>query len=67
MQDEEFRGLRLGRRAEGSGQLASKVRRHQRLAGIDSCVPDIPEISEAREKIRGGLIGKELLEKDCLI
>ena len=67
VQDEEFRGLRSGRRAEGSGQLASKVRRHQRLAGIDSCVPDIPEIAEAREKIRSGLIGKELLEKNCLI
>ena len=67
VQDEEFRGLRSGRRAESSGQLASKVRRHQSLAGIDSCVPDIPEIAEAREKIRGGLIGMALLEKDCLI
>jgi hypothetical protein len=31
VQDEEFRGLRSGSRAEGSGQLAQKVRKHQRL------------------------------------
>ncbi len=63
VQDVAFRGLRSGRRAEGSGELASAVRRHQRLAGIDSCAPDIPEIAEARENIRSGLIGKELLDK----
>ena len=31
VQDEEFRGLRSGRRAEGSNQLAPKVREHQRV------------------------------------
>jgi hypothetical protein len=41
VQDEEFRGLRSGRRAEGSGQLAPKVRRHQRLLQMSSTVPHI--------------------------
>jgi len=54
VQDEEFRGLRTGRRAVGSSQLAPKVRRHQRVAELSSCVPDIPEIAEAKELIRAG-------------
>lgn len=41
VQDEEFRGLRSGRRAEGSGQLAPKVRKHQRLMEMSSTVPHI--------------------------
>ena len=48
VQDEQFRGLRTGRRAEGSGQLAPKLRRHQRLADIDSYIPNVPEIDEAK-------------------
>ena len=55
VQDEEFRGLRSGRRAEGSGQLAPKVRKHQRLSAMASCVPDIPEIAEAKKIIQKGL------------
>ena len=54
VQDEEFRGLRSGRRAEGSGQLAPKVRRHQRVAELATCVPDIPEISEAKRLVQRG-------------
>jgi len=54
VQDEEFRGLRSGRRAEGSGQLAPQVRRHQRVLQMSSTVPHIEEIAEAKEMIRGG-------------
>jgi hypothetical protein len=61
VQDEEFRGLRSGRRAEGSGQLAPKVRKHQRLSGMTSCVPDIPEIAEAKEIIQKGLHGQHFI------
>ncbi len=61
VQDEEFRGLRSGRRAEGSGQLASKVRKHQRLAQMASCVPDIPEIAEAKKIVQKGLKGKDMM------
>ncbi len=61
VQDEEFRGLRSGRRAEGSGQLAPKVRKHQRLAQMASCVPDIPEIAEAKKLVQKGLKGKEMM------
>ncbi len=60
VQDEEFRGLRSGRRAEGSGQLAPKVRRHQRVLQMSSTVPHIEEIAEAKEMIRGGLQGLAL-------
>ena len=56
VQDDEFRGLRSGRRAEGRGQLASKVHRHQRVAELATCVPDIPDISEAKRLVqRGGM------------
>jgi hypothetical protein len=48
VQDEEFR-------AEGSGQLAPKVRKHQRLSAMASCVPDIPEIAEAKKMIKKGI------------
>ena len=58
VQDEEFRGLRSGRRAEGSGQLAPKVRKHQRALQMSSTVPHIDEIDEAKEMIRGGLSPK---------
>ena len=61
VQDEEFRGLRSGRRAEGSGQLAPKVRKHQRALQMSSTVPHIDEIAEAKEMIRGGLQGQALM------
>jgi len=56
VQDDEFRGLRSGRRAEGSGQLAPKVRRQQRVAELATCVPDIPDNSETKRLVqRGGI------------
>ena len=67
VQDEQFRGLRTGRRAEGSGQLAPKLRRHQHLADIGLCALNVPEIDEARDTIRRGLTGKQLLESTCLM
>ena len=62
VQDEEFRGLRSGRRAEGSGQLAPQVRRIQRVLQMSSTVPHIEEIAEAKEMIWGGLQVKELMQ-----
>jgi hypothetical protein len=61
VQDEEFRGLRSGRRAKDSGQLAPKVRRHQRMLDMSSSVPNIEEIKEARKLIQGGLQGRALM------
>jgi hypothetical protein len=61
VQDEEFRGLRSGRRAEGSNQLAPKVRKHQRALQMSSTVPHIEEIAEAKEMIRRGLRGQALM------
>jgi hypothetical protein len=61
VQDEEFRGLRSGRRAEGSGQLAPKVRKHQRLMEMASTVPHIEEIADAKAVIRMGLQGRALM------
>jgi hypothetical protein len=61
VQDEEFRGLRSGRRAEGSGQLAPKVRKHQRLMEMASTVPHIEEIADAKAMIRMGLQGRALM------
>ena len=66
MQDEEFRGLRSGRRAEGSDQLVPKVRKHQRLlemasTEMESTVPHIEEIAEAKEKNQSGLEGRALM------
>jgi len=61
VQDEEFCGLRSGRRAKDSGQLAPKVRRHQRMLDMSSSVPDIEEIKEARKLIQGGLQGRALM------
>ena len=61
VQDEEFRGLRSGRRAEGSGQLAPKVRNHQRLMEMASTVPHIEEIAEAKAMIQSGLQGRALM------
>jgi hypothetical protein len=54
VQVEKFRGLRSGRRAKDSGQLAPKVRRHQRMLDMSSSVPNIEEIKEARKLIQGG-------------
>ena len=62
VQDEEFRGLRSGRRAEGSGQLAPKVRRHQRLLQMSSTVPHIEEIAEAKKMIESGLQGRMMMK-----
>ena len=62
VQDEEFRGLRSGRRAEGSGQLTPKVRKHQRALQMSSTVPHIDEIAEAKEMIRAGLQGQALMQ-----
>ena len=62
VQDEEFRGLRSGRRAEGSGQLAPKVRRHQRLLQMSSTVPHIEEIAEAKNMIESGLQGRMMMK-----
>jgi hypothetical protein len=61
VQDEEFRGLRSGRRAKDSGQLAPKVRRHQRMLDMSSSVPNIEEIKEARKLIQRGLQGRALM------
>jgi hypothetical protein len=61
VQDEEFRGLRSGRRAEGSGQLAPKIRRHQRLMEMPSTVPHIEDIAQAKQMIQSGLEGRFLL------
>ena len=61
VQDKGFCGLRSGRRAEGSGQLAPKVRRHQRVLDMSSSVPNIEEIAEARKLIQGGLQGRALM------
>ena len=53
VQDEEFRGLRSGRRAEGSGQLAQKVRKHQRLmVEMASTVPHIEVITDLKAMIK---------------
>ena len=66
MQDEEFRGWRNGCRAEDSGQLASRVRRHQRAATMASSVLDHPDVAETRETIRHGLQGFQLMTLlDC--
>ena len=47
VQDEEFCGLRSGRRAEGSGQLAQKARKRQRLmVEMASTVPHIEVIAD---------------------
>jgi hypothetical protein len=62
VQDEEFRGLRSGRRAEGSGQLAPKVRKHQRLMEMASTVPHIEDTAKAKAMIRSGLQGRALME-----
>ena len=65
VQDEEFRGLCSGRRAEGSNQLAPKVREHQRALQMSSTVPHIEEIAEAteaKEMIRRGLRGQVLMQ-----
>ena len=61
-QDEELRGLRSGRRAEGSNQLAPKVREHQRVLQMSSTVPHIEEIAEAKKMIRRGLRGQVLMQ-----
>ena len=61
VQDEKFLGLRSGRRAEGSGQLAPKVRKHQRLMEMTSTVPHIEDIAEAKAMIRSGLQGRALM------
>ena len=61
VQDEEFRGLRSGRRAKDSGQLAPKVRRHQRMLDMSSSVPNIEEIKEAIKLIQGGLQERALM------
>ena len=60
-EDEEFRGLRSGSRAEGSGQLVPKVRKHQRLMDMASTVPHIDDIAEAKAMIRSGLQGRALM------
>ncbi len=61
VQDEEIRGLRSGRRAKDSGQLAPKVRRRQRMLDMSSSVPNIEEIKEAIKLIQGGLQGRALM------
>ena len=66
VQDEEFRGLRSGRRAEGSGQLAPTVRKHQRLMEMASTVPHIEDIAEAKAMIRSGLQGRALMASPWL-
>ena len=60
--DEEFRGIRSGRRAEGSNQLAPKVRKHQCALQMPSTVPHIEEIAEAKKMIRRGLRGHVLMQ-----
>ena len=65
VQDEEFCGLRLGRRTEGSGQLAPKVRKHQRLmVEMVSTVPHIEDIADLKALIkwplRTGFDGRSL-------
>ena len=61
VQDEEFRDLRHGRRGEGVGSKGRKQRPQELIATLSSGVPDIPEIAEAKEMIRGGLNGRMLL------
>jgi hypothetical protein len=61
VQDEEFRGLRSGRRAEGSGQLDLEARKHQRLMEMVSTVPHIEDKAEAKEMIQSGLQGRALM------
>ena len=56
VQDEEFRGLRHGRRAEEAGPDGRRLRAHQRIATLTSGVPDIPEIQEARTMMQSGEI-----------
>ena len=55
MQDEEFGGLRHGRRAERGGKRGRKLQPHQRIATLASSVPDIEDIHEANEIIKKGL------------
>ena len=52
MQDENFRGLRFGRRAQGSGKSAPKVHEHQRALQLSCPLLHIKDISEAKELIR---------------
>ena len=54
VQDEEFCGLRSGRRAEGSGQLAQKVRKHQCLM-VEMASPTVPHISDDQVAFKDGL------------
>ena len=55
-----------GRRAEGSGQSALKVRMQQRLMEIASVVPHIEDIAEAKAMIRSGLQGRALMAVNWL-